>query len=189
VPLTLRVKLAHASVKPRQKQVITVSAAAGTSIYVGVTFPNGDSKSVDTMVGASGHYRFSYTQPGSRITHASRSAVVQVYASLGVQFRESKKRYTIGFAALDVSALPRNVKRGRSISIWVHTAPLTRFGVTLRFARPFASGGGINTTGADGWHLIRTTIPKSAPPGRVDVRANARVGGRNIGGETSFRAH
>lgn len=187
VPLTAVEKLAHSSVSPRSKQSVTVTTLANASVALAIKFPNGNVKRASGTAGANGQYKFTYVQPGSRITHSSRKTSVTATATMGTETASATKTYTIGFAPLDVSAEPRSVSRGKAVTIWVHTAANTRFAVVLRYSSAFASGGGIGRTGGNGWASERVSIPSNAPKGSVDVRGSARVNGRLAGGETSFR--
>lgn len=182
VPPTLAVQIAHGNVAPRAKQSLTISTAAGVSLSVVVVFPNGDKKTHTGTANATGRLTWSYVQPGSRITHTSRTARVTVTASNGPQSVSAVRSYTIGFADLDVSAEPRAVKRGGTVTIWAHTKPSTVVSITLAGLYTLRK-----TTGGNGWTATQLSLSTGAPSGRIAVKGRANVNGRAISGETSFR--
>ena len=189
VPLILRLRLAHRVVSPRSKQKIVVTTLPGTYVDLTVRFPNGGTKEHDGTAGEAGTLTWSYRQPGSRITRKSRTARVTVVAGEDDQTLSAEKRYTIGFAALDVSVQPRVQFRGRAITISVHTQPSSRVGVVLRF-RNGSTAQLQGHDGGDGWWDQQYVVPNGASRGRVDVRGwgvSSTGSSRNVSGVTSFR--
>lgn len=185
VPLRLSVTLAHGTVNPRQRQQVVVRTAPGATLYLEIGYPNGDVKQVDDTVNAAGRFTYSYVQPGSRITRTGRTATVTVDVSLGSSIKHSVKRYTIGFARLDVSVQPRRQSRGSAVNTWVHSYPRTRFTVRVQYPRSVVYVSPTQTTGSDGWAYLRLLIPRTITPGSADVKARAQ--NSSFGGETSFR--
>jgi hypothetical protein len=187
IPLTVNLKLAHKSLSPRQKQTVSVTTMPGATVAIQLKYPNGDNRTHSTIAGTGGAVSWKYTQPGSRITHTSRTATVTVKATLGTQSQSSVKKYTIGFAKLDVSVQPRKVKRGHAIAIWVHTTSNTPIRTVLRYPKKYAvtlTG----ETGTSGWLSQRYTVPTSVHTGHVAVQGYARLGNRMVSGITSFTA-
>ena len=185
IPLTLSVKLAHGTVAPRSQQTVSVTTLPGAGVTIVVHFPNGDTKRHAGVASDAGKLRWTYKQAGSRITHASRTAKVSVVASDESGSKSATKRYTIGFAQVDVSVQPRTQKTGRAVSIWVHSSAFTIVQVRLTFSN--GSTARFRTrTGSDGWAYRSYVVAARAPKGRVAVKAFAGPQA-NISGETSFR--
>jgi hypothetical protein len=184
IPLTLRLKLGHGMVAPKTKQKLTITTLPGAAISIVVTFPNGNKKNHSGTANAAGSLSWSYKQPGSRITHSSRTAKVSAQASSADgQTKSSTKRYTIGFANLDVAVSPRTQKRGKTVVIWVHSTPSLSVQVFLRFHNGSSVALPRLQTGGDGWTHTTYAILKNAPKGRVAVKGYAR----SFSGETSFQ--
>jgi hypothetical protein len=176
----------RASVNPRSRQKISVKTLAGADLSMVVTFPNGDKKTNDNTASASGRTSWSFVQPGSRITHSSRTASVSVTVTLGAATRVGHKKYTIGFAAIDLSVQPRSAKRGQQISAWVHSSAYEHVTVALIFkGNLVANLRGL--TGRDGWVGLPATVPAQAPKGKVDVKGVGTAGTTVVRGETSFK--
>jgi hypothetical protein len=180
------VKLAHSAVNPGSQQTVSISTLRGAKVQTVVFFPNGDKKKHNVTAGSSGKINWSYKQPGSRITHSSRTAKVTVSSLTGSAAKYSTKTYTIGFARLDVSTQPRRLARGKVLSIWVHTRANDPIEVVLRF-----NGGGsaslTGRTGNDGWAYLRYTVPRNARTGRVEADGYSLMHGYPGSGITSFQ--
>lgn len=186
VPLTLTVKLAHGTVNPRSKQKVTVTTLPSATVNLTVKFPNGNTKTHSGTANASGGLSWSYVQPGSRITHSSSTVRVSVQASNGTDTKSSTKRYTIGYARLDISVEPRTQTRGHVIGIWLHTPAATPVQIVLRFANGQSQNLVANNRGA-GWSYVGYTVPTTAPKGRVDVKGYNLARSYPGSAETSFR--
>ncbi|MGH2448555.1 MAG: hypothetical protein ACRDFS_08130 [Chloroflexota bacterium] len=180
--------MAHHSLAPGKKQMLTVTSAAGAQIAVTVTFPNGDTKHASGTASSAGTFVFSYKQPGSRITHNSSKASVSALATLGAQSKHSVKTYAIGFAQVDVSSLPRNQHAGKSISIWIHASRGTKYVGLKLYAHKRILATTSGYVGKHGWWYHHYVIPKKASKGRVGVYGYAVFkSGKTYRGETSFR--
>ncbi|GAC1334645.1 MAG: hypothetical protein NVSMB22_27170 [Chloroflexota bacterium] len=164
-----------------------VLTAPHARVNVRVTFPNGDSRHTSRVASTGGHLTYVYTQPGSRITRTNRRARVFVTASDGSTTRKKRVAFTINFAVLDVSAQPRSQHAGQAVGIWVHSAPRTRFSLSLQPERKqlFAYPVSVQSTAADGWGYVRLVVPAKASRGTVHVKATGAA--RGARGETSFR--
>lgn len=184
-PLTAAISLSSSSVKPKKKETVTVKTEPGANVTIKVRFPNGDTKGTNGTAGSAGTVTFSYVQPGSRITKSSRKATVTAVAATGSSSAQATATYTIGYAALDVSAQPRTRKPGKQEAIYVHTAKGTA--VTVHLA---GSGATLKTvivkTASSGWAYVAYNIPSRAKAGKVDVKATATVKRKKVSGETSF---
>jgi hypothetical protein len=170
------VQLAHRSVAPGKTQKVTVSSLPDVGVHVLVRFPDGSAKTTHATTNSSGAVRWSYKQPASRITRASRTARVTVDVSDAIQTKQAVKRYTIGFAAVDVTVQPRSVKRGHAMTVWAHSASGASLTITIRFP-----GGATATlrgvTGQDGWWSTPTSVPAASHSGTARVAAYASSGG------------
>lgn len=189
IPVTVAIKLAHAAVNPRSSQKVTVTTLPNASVDITVNFPNGDTKTHAGNADSTGKLTWSYKQPGSRITHASRTARVSVTASSSSGTASRTKRYAIGFAALDVMTDGRTVKRGHGLGVWVHS--LARVGVLVNVQLP-KNGARVSLrgqTGVDGWFYQRLVLTASAAKGKATVKAYGYPTGikGHFFGQTSFR--
>jgi hypothetical protein len=175
-------------VAPRASQKVSITTLPGASISVLVTFPNGDTKTHTATANSAGTASWSYKQPGSRITHGSRTGTVTVEASNATDTKRSTKRYTIGFARLDVSVQPRKAKRGNGVGIWVHTGGQTDVVVVIRYHNGATARIWVyHRTSADGWSYSSYTIPSNAARGRADIKGYNLSRSYPGSGESSFR--
>lgn len=188
VPLTLNLRLAHHTVNPQSKQKLTVTTLPNIPVTITVKFPDGDGKSHDGTTDTAGKLTWSYIQPGSRITHTSRTGRVSVRVSSGAQVKGSTKPYTIGFARLDISMQPRSVKRGHALTFWLHTSGKTSVELVLTYPHKVTQKLFIyNRNNANRWSSTRYVVPSKVAIGRVDVKGYNLARTYRGSAETSFR--
>lgn len=177
VPLSLRVRLGRGTVGPGQTQTVNVITIPSAKIQVTVRFPNGYEKKHSATVGPTGKLTWHYIQPGSRVTYASRVAKVFTQASVGTASTRDTRHYTITFGVIDISIDPHTQKRGRSVTVWVHT--YHNASVRVVFARgrhPFRTLP-LRTSNA-GWLQLRYVVPPHFSPGKLDVSVSVSHGKR-----------
>lgn len=185
VPLTLSVRLSRGTVGPGQKQTVNVLTTPGARIQVIVRFPNGYEKKHGATAGLAGKMTWTYVQPGSRVTHASRVAKVFTRVTKGTALTKDTRHYTVAFGVIDISINPHAQKPGRSVTIWVHTYP--NASVRVVFAR---GSHAVKTlplrTGSAGWLQLRYVVPTHFSPGKLDVAASVSHGKRGTTARASF---
>ena len=96
VPLSLRVSLAHGTVKPYQGQKVTVNTLPGASVSLSVNYPSGQRDSLSASANASGNLTYSFSQPYGQSRPSNHTVSVKVKATLAGQSKSSTKKYTIG---------------------------------------------------------------------------------------------
>jgi hypothetical protein len=120
--LPLSVTVSKKSIKPGQKQTVTVTTSPNTKVHFRVEYPNGDHQSSSKTSNASGKATYSYTQGASKIMHTKFTAKVIVKVGSGTSKNQVTATYKIKFATIDVSAEPRTVAVGKTAGIYVHAA-------------------------------------------------------------------
>lgn len=185
IPLTLRVRLARRYLGPGQKQTVNVLTVPKAAVQVIVRFPNGYEKKRRAIAGVAGKMVWSYMQPGSSVTHASRVAKVFTRVTSGTASTRDTRHYTVAFGVIDISITSRAVKPGGSVTVWVHTYHNTSVKVVL------ARGGHVFKTlplrtGNAGWLQLRYVVPPHFSRGAVGVSATVRHGKRVTTARASF---
>jgi hypothetical protein len=167
-----------AAVKPGSSQVITATSHPNTPVRLEITFPNGDRRSYTQVTNAQGTATFRFAQPGSEITHSNAVATVTIQAGSGVGVATLTKQYRIGLGKIDVSAAPRVVAPGQTLTIWVHTT--ARKAVHLAALVGAKKLKGLSArAGRKGWVHKPYRVSRGLKSGAViTVRASVHLGKR-----------
>lgn len=174
VTVPLSVSVAHSSIKAQKRQTIRVTSSANTTVHIRINFPNGDHQSHTVTTGASGTASYSFTQGDSKIKHNNRKATVIATAGTGTAQATASTTYSIGYGVIDVSAEPRSVAAGHTITIYVHAKKGSRVlallvGTTSRSVLLHGK------TGSNGWASMKYKVQKSlVTPKKRTVRVVAR---------------
>lgn len=185
VPLTLRVRLARRTLSPSKKQTVNVLTMPKAMVQVIVRFPDGYEKKHRAAAGVAGKMVWSYIQPGSSVTHASRVAKVFTRVTAGTASTRDTRHYTVAFGVIDISIQPHAQKPGRSVTVWVHTYHNASVKVVLaRGGHPFKTLP--LRTGAAGWLQLRYVVPPHSARGAIGVSATIRHGKRVTTARASF---
>ncbi|MGH2448045.1 MAG: hypothetical protein ACRDFS_05515 [Chloroflexota bacterium] len=173
-----------ARAKPGVRQLINVNTAPGTTVRVEVYFPSGSHRTFGGTTGPAGAASFSFVQQAGRIIeHHSRARVV-VRATRNGLVTTQTIYYHIGYAALDIAAVPRTVASGSRVKFWLHTHKRTL--VRLKLHLPDGKTHTLRTkTGGKGWSHPSYRVGQIGT-GKVRVYARARVRGKTVKGYTWF---
>lgn len=185
-PLTVTVRLAHSALAPGKKQTVTVTTAPSAVVRLAVTYPNGKTSRVTRAAGSTGKATWTYTQPAGTIKPSSRTARVAVVVTSTTGTVDAIARYTINFRAIDVTVVPSTVRRGQTVTAWVHTSGKTKVQLTLAVPG-IAARTLTGRTGSNGWSQIREVVAARAHTGTARVTARATVRGHRVSAGTTFR--
>lgn len=175
-----------ATVKPGQKQVVSLSAAPNTEVRIRVTYPNGDHQSGKVTTSAQGTATYSYKQAASKIKHNDRTATVTATVGTGATAVKVSKTYTIAFGKIDVSAEPRTVKVGQTVDIFVHAKAGSRVAVIM-VSPSGASVSRTGRTGPKGFASIKYKIPRGFASSGQKVKVTARLAqNQHVSTSTTF---
>lgn len=162
VPLSISVS--KGTVKDGQRQTVSITSAPNTVVHLRVNYPNGDHQSHSVTTDASGKATYSFKQGSSKMTHNKFTANVVAKAGSGASANSVTETYKLKFGAIDVSAEPRSLARGKTVDIFVHAASGSRIVVYL-----VPPGGKLVTrsgrTGPKGLASIKYRIPSNLVSG------------------------
>lgn len=185
--LKLTIRASAPVIGPGHKETISGHTHAGASVLLRLTYPNGDAHSAKLSVHADGSFSWTFVVPRSEITHTRFMATVAATARRHGATVERSLGFRLQFGPIDVSAQPRTVKPGWTISLWVHTAPRSRIYVYLLYP-DHSYGKREARTGPGGWDDVRVKIPSGKTQGgrSVSVVAQVNPGPHLQSAETTF---
>jgi hypothetical protein len=138
-------------------------------------------------VRANGAFSWTFVVPRSEIVHSGFVATVTATAHRRGATVKRSLRFRLRFGPIDVSAQPRTVKPGWTISLWVHTSPRSRIFVYLLYPDQ-SYDKRVARTGPGGWDDVRVRIPsgKTRNGHSVSVVAQVNPGPHLQSAETTF---